>query len=409
MKKKWSEWGPIKFIKEKLGFVEEEDEFSLGLETGEAAEALTDVLRHSPKRRKDLNILDYKERDLYIRECCEQMTVSSKEVESQKTEYRLVTERLSDLEEIASLPQSDINEVKKRVGKIIKIEEDEAAYRRPVSKITEAQYREMERMEDEIPDIISKLKKDEDYQMTVRRDLNLLEGEKGALAYQRKEEKNRAANAKALSTIVVFAAVTAVCLLAVLQFALRLDVKMGCIVTAGLAAIALTAAFVSYRNAADNESKADRKLNRTISLQNTVKIKYVNITNLLDYTYTKYKVNNSYELSYMWDKYLEEKEARHHTEEVAMKMEEARKSLFQLLVHFHIKDPSIWLYQPNVLIYEEEMTEVRHSLIIQRQKLRKGIDFNLFNLEDYKNEIEQVVKEYPQYAREILAIVSQYE
>ena len=95
--------------------------------------------------------------------------------------------------------------------------------------------------------------------------------------------------------------------------------------------------------------------------------------------------------------------------EVAQKLEDARRSLYGLLQHFRLKDPSIWVYQPGALLYDEEMTELRHSLIIQRQRLRKGIDFNLFNLEDSKKEIEKLVKDYPKYAREILAIVTQYE
>lgn len=406
----WSKFNLINFIKEKLGFVEEDDdEFDFGVETGEKAESIQEVLRSSSKRRSDLNILDYKERELYIRGCCEQMTSSSKEVESQKVEYQLVTERLSDLEELSALPQTDWNEIRKRAKKIIKIEEDESSYRRPVSKITEAQYREMERLEEEMPSVLKELKKNEDYQMTVRRDLNLLEGEKGALAYQRKEEKNRAASAKAFAAIIVFAAAAAACLLLVLQLGLHLEVKLGYFILAAITAVALTAVSMSYQSAQDNQTRTEKKLNRTITLQNTVKIKYVNITNLIDYTYAKYKVNNSYELSYMWDKYLEEKEARSHTEVVAQKMRDARKSLFQLLTHYRIKDPSVWIYQPSMLLYEEELTEVRHGLIVQRQRLRKGIDFNLFNLEDSKAEIEQIVKDYPQYAREILAIVGQYE
>ncbi len=397
-------------IKKKLGFVEEEeDEFQLGLETGESAESMPDALRHSSKRRSELNILDYKEREIYIRSCCEQMTESSREVESQKIEYQLVTERLADLEEINALPTTVRSEIKKRAKRIVKIEEDEASYRRPVSKITEAQYREMEHMEDEIPEVLEKLHKNEDYQMTVRRDLNLLEGEKGALAYQCRDERNRAINAKAFSAIIVFAAFMAIALLVVLQTALHMNAKMGYIITAAVVAIALTGVCVSYRNAQDSQTKAEKKLNRTITLQNTVKIKYVNITNLIDYTYAKYKVNNSYELNYMWEKYLEEKAAREHTEIVAQQREQARKELFQFLGHYRIKDPSIWVYQPSVLIFEEELTEVRRSLIIQRQRLRKGIDFNIFNMDESKKEIEQIVKDYPQYGREILAIVDQYE
>ena len=90
-------------------------------------------------------------------------------------------------------------------------------------------------------------------------------------------------------------------------------------------------------------------------------------------------------------------------------MEEARHELLSFLKAVHIKDPSVFAFQPSILMEESEMTEMRHNLIIQRQRLKKGMDFNAYNLEQSKHEIEQLVKDYPQYAREILAIVSQYE
>lgn len=404
--------GLISFIKRKLGIEENEQDdfdFALGLSEGKDSESIQDVLKHDTLRRADLNILDYRDREQYVRDCCEQMTASSKEVESQKIEYQVVTDRLTDLEEISALPVSDREEIKKRAGKILEIEEEEANYRRPVSKISEAQYRELSHMEDEIPKVLKDLKEREDYQMSVRRDMNLLEGEKGALAYQKKEGHRTEKNTKGYVVIVL---VTAVLALALLIFAgkyLRVDTEIGYYVLIGLTAIALTACLVGYRNALSSQSTAEKQLNRAISLQNSAKIKYVNVTNLLDYTYSKYNIRNSYELSYMWDKYLEEKAARNHSEEMAAKMESARQSLYVLLSHFHVKDPSVWVYQPGALIYDEELTEMRHSLIIQRQRLRKGIDFNLFNLEDSKKEIEQLVKDYPKYAKEILAIVTQYE
>lgn len=399
-------------IKEFLGFRTSEDdeiEFALGLSEGKDSDSMDHVLLRDTVRRSDLNVLDYRDRERYVRACCEQMTAASAEVEKQKVEYTTVTERLTDLEEIAQLPASDRDEIKNRARKILKIEEDESNYRRPVSKITEVQFREMERLADEIPGVLKTMREREDYQMTVRRDMNLLEGEKSALAFQRKEDLKKAKNTKGYVIIVLVTAVLAFALLMFLQQALRMDVGVGFYVLIGLTAVAVTACGVSYRNAQGDATSAERQINRAISLQNSAKIKYVNVTNLLDFSYAKYQVSNSYELSYMWDKYKEEKEARNHSEEVAQKLEEARRSLHALLSHFRLKDPSIWVYQPGALVYEEEMTELRHSLIIQRQRLRKGIDFNLYNLEDSKKEIEQLVKDYPKYAREILAIVTQYE
>ena len=49
-------------------------------------------------------------------------------------------------------------------------------------------------------------------------------------------------------------------------------------------------------------------LNRANVLLNKVKIKFVNTTNALDYSYEKYGVNSSLEMRHIWEKYSYEKE-----------------------------------------------------------------------------------------------------
>jgi hypothetical protein len=118
---------------------------------------------------------------------------------------------------------------------------------------------------------------------------------------------------------------------------------------------------------------------------------------------------NSYELSYIWEKYIEEKQAREHDSDIAERMEEARSELYQVLKHYRINDPSVWVYQPGVLVYDDEAKDVRKQLIVQRQRLKKGIDFEMYNLETAKKELEGLVREYPKYAEDIIAIVGEYE
>lgn len=400
------------FILDKLGFGEDEDDeldFGVGMQPEEDAEEMTEVLKKAPVRRADINILDYRERELYIRDKCEQMKAAADDLEGQKHEYQRVTEQLADIDEICALSLSQFTELERSAKKIEKIEADEENYVRPLSKITDSQYREMERQEKEIPDAIKKMRQEEDYQMTVKRDLNLLEGEKGALAYQRKEEKEKATGARTLAFVCTFVSVLACALLFALQITLRFDVRIGYYVVLAFFGITLTAVSVNYKNAQDEQLKAERKLNRAITLQNSVKIKYVNATNLIDFYYSKYKVNNSYELSYMWEKYKEEKAARHHSEEVALKLENARKELAAVLRNYRLNDPAMFVYQTAILTDDDVMQDTRRSLILQRKKLKKGMDFNNYSLEISKKEIEDIVREYPKFSKEILAIVSQYE
>ncbi|MBQ7562468.1 MAG: hypothetical protein IJT16_00595 [Lachnospiraceae bacterium] len=401
------------WIKKTIGFEEKDDDdfFLSELKVGDASESIADVLNSSTMKRENLNVGDYRERERFVRDHCDQMTQFSKDVEEQKAEYQIVLEHLSDIEILAALNYKEQKHLKQRAGRILQIEESEKNYKRPVSKISEAQYREMARLEREktMPDALKKLVESEEYQMKVKRDLNLLEGEKGALAYQRRRERSRAINAKTFCVLLVTASLLIVALLLFLQNSFRVNARLGITFVIGILALGLTGIFVSYRNAQSEQVKVEKKLNRAIVIQNKTKLKYVNATNLIDFYYSKYHVNSSYELRYMWEKYLEEKKARNHSEEVARDLEEARHELLSYLRALHIKDPSVFAYQPSILMEESEMTELRHNLIIQRQRLKKGMDFNTYNLEQSKNEIERLVKDYPQYAREILAIVSQYE
>ena len=112
---------------------------------------------------------------------------------------------------------------------------------------------------------------------------------------------------------------------------------------------------------------------------------------------------------YCWEKYNEEKNARNHSEEIAQKLDDARKELAKNLRTYNINDIALFVFQPYLLTDEMALAEIRKNLIIQRQKLKKGIDFNTFSLESSKREIEDLVREYPKFNKEILAIVSQYE
>ncbi|HAG68928.1 MAG TPA: hypothetical protein DCL38_03030 [Lachnospiraceae bacterium] len=401
------------WIKKTIGLEEEEDDdfFLSGLKFGEESETITDVLNSSTMKRENLNVSDYKERERFVRDHCEQMTQSSKDVEEQKAEYQIVMEHLSDIETISALSARELKSLRSKAGRILYIEESEKNYKRPVSKISETQYREMARLERDktMPGALKKLTDSEERQMKIKRDLNLLEGEKGALAYQRRKEHNRAVNSKTFFVLLLSICLLVIAMLLFMRSTFRMDVRMGVSAVTGILALGLTAVFVSYTGAQTEQVRIEKKLKRAVVLQNKTKLKYVNATNLLDFYYSKYNVNSSYELRYMWEKYLEEKRARNHSEEIAKQLDEARHELLSALRAQHIKDPSVFAFEPGILTGDDEMTELRHSLIIQRQRLKKGMDFNNYNLEQSKREIEQLVKDYPQYAREILAIVSQYE
>ena len=145
-------------------------------------------------------------------------------------------------------------------------------------------------------------------------------------------------------------------------------------------------------------------------LQNQVKIRYVNNTNLIDYLCLKYGVSTSKELTGMYSKYLQERSERAKVEDARKLLDSNQKDLIYMLRHFRVKDPDIWIHQVEALIDHNEEVEIRHSLNVQRQSLRKRMEYNRDIVAgNAKAEIEDMARQYPKYTQEILDMVSRYE
>jgi hypothetical protein len=236
-----------------------------------------------------------------------------------------------------------------------------------------------------------------------------LENEKQACQYRRTEALAAMENLRGMAIICTAAVFSCMALLLIMQFAFEMDVQVGYILTAGVAAIALTAIYMKYLDASSERKRASASLNKVICLQNRVKIRYVNNTSLLDYLYLKYGVSSAKELGSLWEKYQSEKVERSKIQETMKDLTFSQEEMLQILRRHRLYDPLIWLRQVEALIDPKEMVEVRHSFIVRRQKLRKQMEFNTENAQKAQQEVRLLVEEYPHYAREILKMVSDYE
>ena len=146
-----------------------------------------------------------------------------------------------------------------------------------------------------------------------------------------------------------------------------------------------------------------------IAKQNTVKIRYVNVENLLLYQYQKYHVNSSDELEYYWELYEEEKSERRMLNEAGGELSRAMDDFMKALSDAGLRYPTIWAHQAYAIVDKRDMVELRHDLVSRRGSLRKRIEYNHQNRERAKAEINELVKRYPNYAKEIIDIVGSYE
>ena len=132
---------------------------------------------------------DPKKLEQYILDSCEQIIASTKAMERQKMEYRIVTRYLNDIKAIENLPKEKAKELRNTAARICELEDNLLNARAIQRNITEEQFEVISDDEDDMPEIINRFSSDEIYQAKLKRNLSYLEGEKGRWEIEREELK----------------------------------------------------------------------------------------------------------------------------------------------------------------------------------------------------------------------------
>ncbi|MBD5541199.1 MAG: hypothetical protein HDR00_08395 [Lachnospiraceae bacterium] len=359
--------------------------------------------------RKSLDVTDKLQRIKFTESCLEQMKEAVNEVNRLQSEYRLVSAYLKDMDEISALPASEKALIEEHAKAIYNLDYDREQSHARSSHMAESDYRRMERLADEADEAVKKLEEAEEYQDKIKKDLQRLEGEKHACKYRIGEAQTALLNARGMTIICLIAAVACIAILLLLELALDMETRVGYLIMAAVVAAVLMVLFLRYKEAEREYRSASQSYNKVILLQNTVKIRYVNNTGLLDYLYMKYGTDSAAAFSQLWKKYQVEKEEREKMRQTELDLDYYSGCLVKQLKNYQLFDPVIWVHQAGALLDAKEMVEVRHGLNLRRQNLRKQIDYNESNAAQAKEELMELVKAYPKYAGEILDMVSVYE
>ena len=358
----------------------------------------------------DVDFDDEIQRTRYITGCLEQMADASKEIDLLSGEYSLVTSYLTDIEEIEALPfdeRESINFIAKKLDLLV---EEKERLRGRKTVIDESNFRRLADLEDDIEDGIRKIKEAEEYDEKIKIDLKKLDGERHAYEYRRDELDSMRSNYKGMTLIVLGAIFVCLIIMFVMQYGLQMKgAEVGIFISVVAGAGAITFMAVKYIDADKEAVKVGNSINKLILLQNKVKIRYVNNTNLLDYLYLKFGTDSAKRLEKQWKVYNDEKELRKMASEAEARSRYYEKELVAKLSNYHIKDPGRWVKQTKALLDRKEMVEIRHELIKRRQNLRKQMDYNKEVADVAQNEVREVADQYPRYAKEILELVSRYE
>ncbi len=360
-------------------------------------------------RKEDFELDDPIQREKYVRCLLEQISDAEQTIQSLTTEYASVTSYLKDMEELEALPTAERDELLACAKQIRLIEEKREKNPTRKSKLSEEEFRRLQSVEAELSEGLEKIREAEEYQGLIKKDLKRLDAEHQAYEIRRKELNITLANTKSISVICVSA--MAICMLTLLffQFGLQMDAGIGYILAGLLTAGVLTFVFVRFRDANQELRRVNQAIHKLILLQNRVKIRYVNNTNLLDYLYTKYLANSGEELEKKLQLFYEEREERKQYEQMLGDLNYYQKELMRIMRRYQLYDPTVWLHRTEALLNAKEMVEIRHTYIGQRQKLRKQMENNQKLADQWQSDIRELVEQYPDSAKRILDIVEEYE
>lgn len=353
----------------------------------------------------NLDFTDKSQREQFILSCCEQMLKSSRIMESSKDEYQQIVTTLSDIQQIENLPVEQRNDVFITIRNISRINRDRKKFQNSESPLSDGQYLHFEKFEKEIPDAIVELDKKEKYLRNIKNDMHQLEGEKGSLSYHRKELIGSQKNLKHLSVITLCTVIVIITMLVGAKIISNLRTKEGYLALAFAAGLAALSIFLKIRFNMYSIKKIELALNKAIQLLNKVKIKYVNITNEIEYIYEKYRINSCRELDYLWQMYIKEKNQKERYITTSRELELNTEELLRKLERFNIKKPGVFLYYTDSIVDSEKMNSLRIELHEKERTLRKKIDDNLMLTENAKSKITEFVNTYPEYGKETLELI----
>lgn len=363
----------------------------------------------SPFEILDRQINDDEERKRYLSASFMQMKEISTDIDNLRAEYNVVTQYLNDCDEVDRLPESIRYQIEELVDEIIRIRNDKEKSFTDKPLIDDDVYDKMDKIADEMPEAYDKIKDAEDFQKKIKSDLKKVEGEKQAYYYRRGEIQGINNNLKGILIISTVAAVICLISLMILGITMEMDVKIGFLLTVTIIIAVYSGLFLKVNDFRRESTKLDKTIIKIIQLQNAVKIRLVNNTNLLDYYYLKYDIFSSGELKEKYDLYVQERTRRENYDKASRELPLAKRELLSVLKNLPIKDPMMWVHTPEALIDKGERVELRHNLITRRQKLRSQIDENTANAEKINNELKEMIKRYPKYSVEIMSMMKDFE
>lgn len=349
------------------------------------------------------------ERAGFVKNCCDMINEAKRQQFEAKKEYEVVTAYLADIQKIDLLPTQAKKSIDDMARKLLALNQERQKMQKITPKITMAQRLALEPYEDTILEEIRKMEEQENYLQVINSDIRHLESEKASLDYELQEVMERDELGKKMLKAAGIFIIVFLAFLFILQETAKKNVQLPFVFTIAFGIIVIAYFYFSNRKNQYDLKLAELKMNRAIQLLNKVKIKYVNCTNLLDYLYEKFHVNNAQELHYHWQEYMRIVEEERRFKKTAESIDFYTEEIIRELKKNGVSDAAVWGYQIEALVDPKEMVEVRHRLNVRRQKLRQRIDYNNNQEEMARKSLRAFRERHVAYDSETLLVLAKNE
>ncbi|MDD5950205.1 MAG: hypothetical protein PUC39_10845 [Lachnospiraceae bacterium] len=344
-----------------------------------------------------------KQRELTLEDYCDQLIDSQRRLDQKKLEYEQVTAYLTDIQLIDQMTQEEKENVEAVAFKLATLNVDREELKQENRALTQLQFRFMQLHEHEVPEGISHIEEQEQYQSAITGDLQKLEEERVNLKYEERFYLEKLHNLKMITFSSLFIAVIAAGITGFLYTQYIFDILFVMLIILFLLAVAGTVIFLKYRNVNYALAYCRKQQKRAVQLLNKVKIKRVNNQATLDYLYSKYNVGSARELTLLWQQYQNILENEEKYKRSSKELTHYGNLLVKQLQKAGVHDADIWISQPEALLDSREMVEVTHSLNVRRQKLREDMEFD----EDVMDLAVSGIREHLQKEPEKAVVVQQ--
>lgn len=344
-----------------------------------------------------------------LKENCEQIDEIRRFNENAKIEYQAVSDYLSDVQKVDRMETKERKLLNDAANKLLQLTKEKERYQKREITTSNPCFRSIRMHEGQMMDELKQMRENEDYRKLIKNDMRQLEAEKAALRYEYDSLPAKQRELKKITIVMAAIVLSLFVLFFALEQGLQQNMKLPFIMTVVMAAGIVTYVFYEAYHNRYERSALEKKLNRAIQLLNKVKIKYINNTSTLDYSYSKYNVKSSMELEYLMKEYSRAKEAERTYESNRDRFVHYRDKILDLLTFHEVQDAEIWLHQLTVLVNKEEFAEMKDSLEARKQRLVDRMNDNAKQKDQCFEHMHQVIAEKPELKDALLQLMNEYD